>query len=175
MSDPPVYLDTSACVREAEADCQNPTQRNTHAGGPVANLYGDTSRSAALSPLTLLEFHNTLATRWRSNNSEDQEFDQAWVEKAQVRIMDLIASGRLIVRSLPPRAAEHAMTLVTLATRDHGNALRTWDAIHLIVAAGWAHELNQQVELWTTDRGFVRFVDLFPHFGQLVLVRNLDD
>ncbi len=127
-----------------------------------------------LSSLTIVEFHNTLATNWRANNPGYKEFDQAWVERSQVKVMDLVARQRLILRSAPARAVEHALALVTLATRDHRNGLRVWDAIHLITAATWAHELQATVGLWTTDKDFGKFVDLFPHFKQFVQIRNLD-
>ena len=128
-----------------------------------------------LSDLTIIEFHNTLATNWRTINPEYEEYDQKWVERSQIKVMELLASQRLILRPIPARAYEHAIALVTLATRDHGNGLRVWDAIHLITAVAWAHDLEEGVELWTTDKDFRRFVDLFPHFEQFVQIRNLDD
>ena len=128
-----------------------------------------------LSPLTIVEFHDAIATNWRMNDAGYEEYDQAWVECSQVRVMELLARQRLILRLVPARAYEHAITLVTLATREHGNGLRVWDAIHLITASAWGHELQTTVELWTTDQGFGRFVALFPHFEQFVQIRNLDD
>ena len=159
-----VYLDTSALVRMVECDVRSPSPRNLRAGGPVAQLCSDHAPLAGLSSLTIVEFHNTLATNWRNNSPEYAEYDQGWVERSQVKVMDLMASQRLTLRSTPPRAEEHAIALVTLATRDYGNGLRVWDAIHLITATAWAHELQAPVELWTTDQDFGRFVDLFPHF-----------
>ena len=169
------YLDTSALVRMAEMDVRNPTSRNVHAGTPVAQLFGTPIPPVGLSPLTIMEFHDVLATNWRKNEPECQEYDQDWVERSQVRVMDLLASQRLTMRSAPPWAHQHAIALVTLATRDHGNGLRVWDAVHLITATAWAHELGLSVELWTTDQDFQRFVDLFPEFDEFVQIRNLDD
>ena len=88
--------------------------------------------------------------------------------------MELLAKSRLILRPVPGRADEHAIALVTLATRDYGNGFRVWDAIHLITSAAWARELQATVELWTTDTDFVKFVDLFPEFKRFVQIRNLD-
>ncbi len=170
-----VYLDTSALVRMVECDVKSPSARNRHAGGPVSQLCEGHAPLVGLSSLTIVEFHNTLATNWRTSNPEYAEYDQAWVERSQVKIMKLLARQRLILRSIPPRANEHAITLITMATRDHGNGLRVWDAIHLITAAAWAHELQASVELWTTDEDFRRFVDLFPEFKQFVQIHNLDD
>ena len=170
-----VYLDTSALVRMVECDVGSPSVRNLHAGGPVARLCADEEPPVALSSLTIVEFHNTLATNWRTNDAEYEEYDQAWVELSQVKVMELLARQRLILRSAPARADEHAIALVTLATRDHRNGLRVWDAIHLITAAAWAHELQATVELWTTDQDFRKFVDLFPEFKQFVQIRNLDE
>ncbi len=170
-----VYLDTSALVRMVECDVKSPSARNRHAGEPVAQLCANHAPPVGLSNLTIIEFHNTLATNWRTTNAGYEEFDQAWVERSQVKVMELLARQRLILRPVPKRADEHAIALVTLATRDHGNGLRVWDAIHLITAAAWAHELQASVELWTTDQDFRRFVDLFPEFKQFVQIRNLDD
>jgi hypothetical protein len=170
-----VYLDTSALVRMAESNVLHPSDRNQHAGQPVISLCGDPKRIAGLSDLTIIEFHNALASDWRTAGADYNEYDQAWVESAQMKVMGMVANGSLTFRRVPPQAAEQAIALVTLATRDHGNGLRTWDAMHLITAAEWAHELTHKVELWTTDTDFGRFVDLFPHFQQFVQIRNLDD
>ena len=169
-----VYLDTSALMRMVECDVSDPSSRSLHAGVPVDKLCADRTRLVGLSSLTIIEFHNTLATNWRTNNPGYEEYDQKWVERSQVRVMKLIGKQRLIVRSVPTRAEEHAIALVTLSTRDYKNSLQVWDAIHLITAAAWAHELQATVELWTTDKGFRKFVDLFPEFKQYVQVRNLD-
>ena len=170
-----VYLDTSALMRMVECDVRSPSVRNLHAGTPVGQLCTAQTPMVGLSSLTLLEFHNILATNWRTNTPQYAEFDQAWVEHSQVRVMELVATRRLTLRPIRPRAEEQATALVTLATRDYGNGLGIWDAIHLITAAGWAHELQATVELWTTDQGFRRFVDLFPEFNRFVHIRNLDD
>ena len=169
-----VYLDTSALVRMVECDVMNPTARNLRAAGPVIKLFADQTPHVGLSNLTIVEFHDVLATNWRMTDAAQMEYDQAWVERSQVKVMELLANGRLTLRPVPVRADEHALALVTLATRDHGNGLRVWDAIHLITAAAWAHELQATVELWTTDTDFGRFVDLFPQFKQFVQICNLD-
>ena len=170
-----IYLDTSALVRMVECDVSNPTSRNQHAGGPVTQLCAGPTPQVGLSSLTIVEFHNTLAANWRDTQSTSVEYDQTWVERSQIKVMKLLAENRLILRTVPARADEHAIALVTLATRDHGNGLRVWDAIHLITAAAWARELQATVELWTTDTDFGRFVHLFPQFKQFVQIRNLDD
>ena len=170
-----VYLDTSVLVRMVECDVTSPSARNLHAGGPVAQLCADQAPLVGLSSLTIVEFHNTLARNWRANDPGYEEYDQAWVDRSQVRVMELLARQRLLLRSVRARADEHAIALVTLATRDYRNGLRVWDAIHLITAAAWAHELHTTVELWTTDQDFGRFVDRFPEFKQFVQIHNLDD
>jgi len=170
-----VYLDTSALMRMVESDVKNPSLRNRQAGSPVTQLCAAQSPPVGLSTLTIIEFHNNLATNWRASDAEHVEYDQKWVEHSQVRVMELVASQRLTVRSAPPRAEEQAIALVTVATRDYGNGFRVWDAIHLLTAAKWAHELQASVELWTTDQDFGKFVDLFPEFKQFIQIRNLDD
>lgn len=169
-----VYLDTSALMRMVECDVQTPSARNLRAGGPVAKLCTDPGPAVGLSHLTIVEFHDVVAKNWRMTDAEYEEYDQAWVERSQVKVMELLARQRLALRPVPARAYEHAIALITLATRDHRNGLRVWDAIHLITASAWGHELHATVELWTTDLGFGRFVDLFPHFKQFVQIRNLD-
>ena len=169
-----VYLDTSALMRMVECDVKLPSNRNRHAGGPVAQLCADQVPTVGLSHLTILEFHDALATNWRMTDPRYKAYDQTWVERSQVRVMELLARQRLVLRSVPGGAHEHAIALITLATRDHKVSLRVWDAIHLITAAAWAHELKASVELWTTDQDSQRFVDLFPEFKRFVHVRNLD-
>ena len=145
-------------VRMVESDVKNPSSRNIHAGKPVGQLCADQTPLTGLSSLTIIEFHNTLATNWRSNVSEYEEYDQGWVERSQVKVMELIANQRLIVRSVPAGAKEHAISLVTLATRDHGNGLRVWDAIHLITAAAWARDskgVSNCGRLIRTSRGLL--------------------
>lgn len=169
-----VYLDTSALMRMVECDVSCPSARNLHAGRPVAQLCAAPAPPVGLSSLTIIEFHDVLVTNWRMSDASYKQFDQAWVELSQVKVMEMLASQQLIILPVPPRADEHAIALVTLATRDHGNGLRVWDAIHLITAANWARETQAHVELWTTDQDFQKFVDLFPDFKQFVQIRNLD-
>ena len=170
-----IYLDTSALMRMVECDVGNPSPRNLHAGELVARRCENESPPVGLSSLTLIEFHNALATDWRSSDAGYEEYDQPWVERSQVKVMELLARQRLILRSIPASADAHAIALVTLATRDSNINLGVWDAIHLITASAWAYELQTIVELWTTDQGFRRFVDLFPEFKQFVQIRNLDE
>ncbi|MXZ03315.1 MAG: type II toxin-antitoxin system VapC family toxin [Chloroflexi bacterium] len=169
------YLDTSALVRMVECDVQSPSTRALNTGSPVAALCSSSRPPVGISSLTIIEFHNTLATMWRNNHPDCSEFDQDWVDRSQVKVMDLLASGRLTLRSSPTRAAEHALALITLATRNHGNGFRVWDAIHLIIAASWSHERGTPVELWTADKDFDRFVDLVPEFKHFVQIRYLSE
>ena len=97
-----VYLDTSALMRMVECEVKSPTDRNRHAGGHVVELCADEAPPAGLSTLTIVEFHDALATNWRKNDAGYEEYDQAWVEHSQVRVMELLSRQRLILRSVPP-------------------------------------------------------------------------
>ena len=52
--------------------------------------------------------------------------------------MKLVAEGEVEVVPVPPKAANRAMTLGLIATRDHNIAFRVGDALHLLIAAAWA-------------------------------------
>jgi hypothetical protein len=170
----PVYLDTSALIRRAEASLPSPTQRDTHAGAPVASLLAAPSVEVATCEIGLLEFHDVVTSMWRDTDASRQDHDEAWADTAVSVVMADIANARLAVRPVAPRTYEQAMSLVTMATRMHGRKFRVWDAVHLVTATAWATELGEPVELWTTDDDFDGFLDLYPHFKSSVVVRNLD-
>lgn len=169
-----VYLDTSALVRRAEASVATPDPRNAHAGPPVATLLASDTATVSTSEIGLLEFHDVVTTRWRDTNPATSQFDENWIGSAISVAMDDVGSARLTILPLPPKAFEQAMALVTMATRSRGQGFRVWDAVHLVTATAWAADLGETVELWTTDQDFENFVALFPHFGRVVQVRNLD-
>lgn len=170
-----VYLDTSALVRRAEASVSSPTPRNTHAGAPVTTLLSAPLGPVATSEVGLLEFHDVIMRLLRNTDYDYRAHDQAWSEAATTLLMDDVASQRLDVRPVLPKAFEHVMSLVTLATRSYGKNFRVWDALHLVTATAWATDVGEQIELWTTDTDFEGFIALFPHFGRAVVVRNLDN
>lgn len=171
----PVYLDTSALVRRAEAAVLQPTPRNIHSGTPVTTLLTSPPVPVATCEVGLLEFHDVVTMLWRDSNPPYQQHDEAWAESAISQVMADIAQERLSIRAAPARAYEQAITLVTMTTRMHGRKFRVWDAVHLVTATAWASELGQSVELWTTDGDFDGFVALYPHFGQFVSIKNLDN
>ena len=84
------------------------------------------------------------------------------------KIMTEVKSASLKVVAVPPKASEHAMLLVTLATRDHGLKFKAWDATHLITAANWARSLGEPVTIVTADADFQRFIDRHSHFRAFV-------
>lgn len=167
---PPIYLDTSALVRRAEAGASSPDARNLKAGPPVAMLLSGTNAVSATSEVGLLEFHDVVTKLWREG-----KYDGLWCDSAIGQVMDDIADHRLAILPVAPKAFEEAMKLVTLATRQHGKKFRVWDAVHLITAVHWSGELQEPVELWTTDTDFEGFVDLYRHFRARVAIVNLDD
>jgi hypothetical protein len=161
-------------VRRAEVNGPNPTNRSQKAGQPVATALQNSVGAIAMSEVGLLEFHDVVTAMWRDTNAPNDVYDEAWCDSAIDDAMDDIANGRLLIRPIPIDGFEQAMTLVTMSTRQFGQTFRVWDAVHLITAIGWAAELNQVIELWTTDGDFEGFVGLFPHFASWLTVINLD-
>ena len=67
-----------------------------------------------------------------------RDYDQDRAQRSFTNLMELVAEGEVEVVPVPPKVADHAMTLVTIATRDHNIAFRVGDALHLLMAAAWA-------------------------------------
>ena len=174
MTQSHVYLDTSALVRRAELGVAHPSTRAVHSGSPVASLLQNPPSLISTAEVGLLEVHDVLTRFWRDTDAAKAEFDEAWITAAISLVMSDIASGRLAIRTSPPRAFEQAMTLVTMAARTSGRKLGIWDAVHLVTATAWAVDLAKPIELWTTDDDFEGFVALFPEFSAYVSVRHLD-
>lgn len=65
---------------------------------------------------------------------------------------------------MPPKAADRAMTLVTIATWDPNIVFRVGDASHLLTVAARATRTGSVVNLITTDTDFERFISHFRHF-----------
>jgi hypothetical protein len=140
----------------------------------VQGICDDVEKVIAVSALTLIEFHNALASTWRNEQPAYQQYDQSWVQESSVEVMEFVASGRFMIIPNPPSAPDHAIALVRLATREFNNGLRAWDAVHLITATAWAYKLGFAVDLWTSDKDFGSFVDLFPHFKRFVSVVDIN-
>jgi hypothetical protein len=170
-----VYLDTSALMRRCEADVPSPTQRNKLAGADVASVLSLGTATLATCEVGLLEFHNSVTGLWRDTDANNSQYDAAWLERALTVTMEDIATGRLVVRPVPPRAFEHGMTMVTMAARKtEGRKLKVWDAVHLASAMAWATELGHRIELWTSDNHFDGFLTSYPGFARWVTIRNLN-
>jgi predicted nucleic acid-binding protein len=150
----------------ADADVRAQTGREA-----VEALLAEAETVLAVSEVTVLEYSSTLTQYWRMN--EKPSHDQAWAERSLEALMRRIASGRIAIVPIPLKAGEHAMQLMTVATRDRGIALHTWDAVHLITATAWADTLGQQVELVTCDDDYKRFVTAFPYFGEFVTITEV--
>lgn len=168
------YLDTSPLMRWVEADVPTPRPRDVAVAHDLEGLLGSPGLVLALSELTLLEFRSNVSKDWRTTNAGYAQFDAAWAQRSNVRLMEKVANREILVVPEPVRAAEHAATLVDLATADHSIALGTWDAIHLITASAWAERAGETVSLYTTDDGFQRFVGRYPEFATFVQVMDLN-
>jgi ActR/RegA family two-component response regulator len=167
------YFDTSALMRWVERDVGQPQERNVRVGAAVDELLEEES-PLAVSDLTLVEFRAAVAEDWRRSEPEVSECDAAWAQRAKVALMERIADGRIAIVPAPPHAYEHAMTLVDMAARDHGLALGTWDAIHLITACAWGHTEGARIRLYTTNGHFEKFTRVYPHFERFAEIVHLD-
>lgn len=167
------YFDTSALMRWVERDVGQPQERNVRIGAAVDKLIEGES-PLAVSDLTLVEFRAAVAEVWRRSEPAVAECDAAWAQRAKVALMERVADGRIAIVPAPPHAHEHAMTLVDMAARDHGLALGTWDAIHLITACAWAHTEGTKVRLYTTNAHFEGFTGAYPHFERFAEIVHLD-
>ena len=167
------YFDTSALMRWVERDIPQPRDVNMRAGGAVQRLLEGDDR-LALSELTLIEFRSAVSRDWRRTDPESVDLDAAWAERARSALMKQISDERIAIVANPPKAAEHAMTLVDMAAMEHGFALGAWDAIHLITACAWAYQERSRVILYTSDDDYDGFVRLYPHFTTYVDIVDLD-
>lgn len=129
--------------------------------------------SLAFSPLTLAEFTSVLWSLVRSGKPQLSYFDEAQAGIALEHLMRLIASSRIRVHNLHPRAFEVGMAVVGAGTREHGQAFRAWDAIHLFEACQWARTIDRSVVLATTDSDFRRIIATFSEFGRYVTLRDM--
>lgn len=167
------YFDTSALMRWVERDIPQPRDLNVRAGGAVQQLLEGTAR-LALSEMTLIEFRSAVSRDWRRTDPESADLDGAWAERARTSLMQQISDRRIEIVPNPPKAAEHAMTLVDMAAMEHSFALGAWDAIHVITACAWAYREQSRVTLYTSDDDYDGFVRLYPHFARYVDIVDFD-
>lgn len=165
------YLDTSALMRRAEGIARTTTARNAKIAPVLGGIFSDPTRKFGCSELGLLEFHNTITTNLRSNVNSDWDFQ--WWNDARQELLEDISSGKFTVLPTPPKYAEHVMSLVTLATQEHGRALRAWDAMHAVIAGRWSYELSADVVILTSDDDFDKALAV-TNFGNRVTFENLD-
>jgi hypothetical protein len=150
----------------ADGDLPKPDDRDARARAALLAAFADPDVRVALSEHTLLEFSGVLTQRVGMGEFPDCTED--WYERSFGAVMGAIANGDIEIVPVPPKAAEHAIVLRRIATRDYGIAFRVWDALHLITATGWADALQLSVELWTADSDFRRFLDHFSYFEAYV-------
>lgn len=165
------YLDTSSLIRRAAFRAASVNPRDTAIGPVVEALLDSPERIYACSELTLLEFHSNITTMLRGNGNADWNYE--WWLKARSDLLAEIAGGKITVLSMPPKATEHVMALITLATREHRRALKAWDAMHVVSAAGWAYAKDSKVEIITSDSDFEGALAVTDFEGHLSVL-NLD-
>jgi predicted nucleic acid-binding protein len=165
-----VYLDASAVVAHALglAGSPDPRNQNGHAG-LEALIAGEDDLVG--SPITLAEFSSVMYTKLRDGQGWLASFDNEAVLAAETRLMGWLASGRLRIRHLGPRAFEMGMAYVAAASREHGRKMKAWDAIHLYEACRWSRENGDvQITLATGDSDFNNFCTVFPEFQKHVRI-----
>ena len=108
-----VYVDTSALVKRY---IHEPT--STAFDAFVAAADGD----LFISPLTIAEFESVLHRRLRQ-----REFDESFLQRAQILFGQDIAAALWQVRAFEPAAFQDAVRLI----RELGVPLATLDALHL--------------------------------------------
>lgn len=164
------YLDTSALLLRAEAAAASPPERVKQIGAVLDGLFKDPSRRFACSEVTLLEFHSVLTAALRS---PDASKDLAWWDESVALVMNDLQLGKIIVVSPPSKAAEHVMSLVTIATGRLRRSLKAWDAMHAVVAARWAEDIGSAVKILTADGDFDVAIEIMSASGHIE-VENLD-
>ena len=71
-----------------------------------------------------------------------RDHDQDRAQRSFTNLMELVAEGEVEVVPVPPKAADRAMTLGPIATRDHNIAFQVGDALHLLTAAARATRIG---------------------------------
>ncbi|MCM0622539.1 hypothetical protein [Nocardioides bruguierae] len=165
------YLDTSALMRKADASASTMVARVQKMQPVLQSIFADETRVFACSELTILEFHSNITTNYRSQALPD--CDYKWWLGARADLFQRIGDGQIQVLQTPPKAAEHVMSLVTLATREHGRALHAMDAMHVVIAARWAYDIGARVEILTSDTDFDAALSV-TSFNDRVTFANLD-
>jgi len=165
------YLETSALVHRAEGTAVSPSPVSVQVGFAVTARLAAGIADVATCDVGLVEFHDVVTKLLRDTGQA--AYDEAWCDNAIATLMSDLADGRLLVLPQPPKVFEHAMRLVTLATREHGKKFKVWDAVHLLTAVRWSIDAGQVVEFWTTDRDFEGFANLYPEFNANVTIRNV--
>lgn len=162
-----VYLDTCALMRFSEGAVQPSTERNRAGRAAFQALLDDPGVVLAMTEIGVIEFHDALG---RAARGGPQQHDDAWQQASIEVVMRFIATGRIIMIPVPPKAIESALVLMQIAHAGPRVAFHSWDAVHLIAACAWALKLRTSVEFATCDTDFTRFFERFPHFANLVSV-----
>ena len=160
------YLDTCAVVSWCYANTSLANSLDSACSAALNSLLATPTSKVAISELTLIEWHGSLARLWRDTAA--RQIGEEWVRSSMAKLMKEIASEALKVIAVPPKAAEHAMLLVTVATRDHNLSFKAWDATHIITAAAWARSVGEKVTFVTSDKAFEKFLDKYGYFRNLV-------
>ena len=164
------YLDTNPLMRWAETLAPGSSTRACVIGQRVHDLIGSPAH-VAVSEVTIAELLSNVHTYLRS--SEKVEYDDAWMSDVYDRFMAWIGGRHIDVLPTPPHAYRSAITYLEMATREHGRALKAWDAVHIAIATQWARDSSHTVEIVTSDGSFLGFLEVFPAFREFISVVDL--
>jgi hypothetical protein len=172
MTSEPVYLDASSVLRWAFHIGGSPSPRDEVGYRCLESLIGGTG-ALALSTVTLIEVTSNTNSKLRATDDWYASFGDEQAEAVQVRLMELIRTGRIEARNLGPRAFEVAIMYVNQATAIARAKLLAWDAVHLAEAVRWSIERDEQVLIATSDGDFPRFLTVLPELGTRVRVLDV--
>lgn len=169
------YLDTNPLLRWAEAKRPETAEARCLAvSSALETMLADRDAVLAASEITLIEFHSNVHVIWRDEQPKRAPFNTEWLREAQAALMRLVQSDELHLLRLSPKAFELAMRYITIAAREHGRHLDSWDAVHIHQAERWARTVDSQVTFVSHDRQLRNFFDLFPEFGEHLDLLDLE-
>lgn len=166
------YLDANSLLDWAEGQGASPIPRLAKIAQKVESIIENSGVATAISWVTLVEYNSNVFHFVRSQRHDRVPLDGHWAALVQDRVWAWLSAGQLEMLPSYPKAIERGLTLVREATRDFNTRLHAWDAVHVIHAVSWARLVDQKVTIVTSDSDFTNFLQVFPEFGEHVLLMN---
>src|SRR4051794_31017048 len=114
----PVYPDANTLVYWAAGRAGSTNSQDATCHAALEQILASNA-PVALSPVALAEYSTTLQKLVGRDQPPHDFFGIDEAIAAEQALMDLLATGRVIGRSLGPRAFEAGMSYVGSATREH--------------------------------------------------------